>query len=104
METEINEVKEPSTKINDKLSIDEVIERFAEVQKISIEEAKELISADTEEEVMKKITDFTLNKIHFIDISFIVLCFRQSQDCVRTSGQQDHSDFDDLENLYFSFF
>lgn len=64
MKTEINEVKEPSTKINDKLSIDEVIERFAEVQQISVEEAKQLIGADTEEEVMKKITDFTLNKIH----------------------------------------
>ena len=48
----------------EKLSVDELIERFAQVQKITFTEAKELISADTEEEVMKKITDFTLNKIH----------------------------------------
>ena len=61
--SEINEVKEPSTKINDKLSINEVIERFAEVQKISIEEAKQLIGAETEEEVLKNISNYTLEKI-----------------------------------------
>ena len=64
METEINGVKGSTTEINEKLSVDELIERFAQVQKITKEEAKELIGADTEEEVMKKITDFTLNKIH----------------------------------------
>ena len=48
----------------EKLSVDELIERFAQVQKVTIEEAKELVGADTEEEVMKKITDFTVNKIH----------------------------------------
>lgn len=62
--SEINEVKEPSTEINEKLSIDEIIERFAQIQKISKEEAQELIGADTEEEVLKKINDFTLEKIH----------------------------------------
>lgn len=53
-----------STEVNEKLTVDELIERFAEVQNISIEEARELIGADNEYEVMKKITDYTVNKIN----------------------------------------
>lgn len=64
METEINGDKEPTTEINEKPSIDELIERFAQVQDITKEEAQELVGADTTEEIMKKITEFTLDKIH----------------------------------------
>lgn len=61
--SEINEVIEPSTEVNEKLSIDEIIERFAQIQNISKEEAKNLIGADTEFEVLKKINDYTIEKI-----------------------------------------
>lgn len=60
----INLNTEPTTEINEKPSIDELIERFAQVQDITKEEAQELVGADTTEEIMKKITDFTLDKIH----------------------------------------
>lgn len=60
----INLNTEPTTEINEKPSIDELIERFAQVQGITKEEAQELVGAVTYEECIKKITDFTLDKIH----------------------------------------
>ena len=41
----------------------ELIERFAKIQNISIEEANDKIGAETAEEVLKNLQDFTLNKI-----------------------------------------
>ena len=60
METEINEVKEPTTE----LTKEELIERYAKIQQISIEEAEEQIGAPTEEEILKKIQDKTIEKIN----------------------------------------
>ena len=62
--SEINEVKEPTEEVNEKLTVDELIERYAKIQQISIEEAKEQIGADTPEEVLKKIQDKTIEKIN----------------------------------------
>ena len=62
--SEINEVKEPTEKVNEKLSVDELIERYAKIQNISIEQAKEDVGAPTEEEVLKKIQDKTIEKIN----------------------------------------
>ena len=42
----------------------DLIKRFAEIQKMDYAEAEKLIGADTEEEIMKKITDFTVQKIN----------------------------------------
>lgn len=53
-----------SSEINEKPTVDELIERFAEVQNISVEEARELVGADNENEVIQKITDYTVNKIN----------------------------------------
>lgn len=64
METEINEVKEPTTEINEKLTKEELIERYAKIQQISIEEAKEQVGAPTEEEILKKIEQKTIEKIN----------------------------------------
>ena len=50
--------------MSEKLTVEELIKRFAEIQKISIEEAKEQIGADTMEETLKNIEDFTINKIN----------------------------------------
>jgi len=61
--TEINEVKEPTTEINEKPTREYLIERYAEVQKISKEQAEEEIGAPTEEEILKKIEEKTLEKI-----------------------------------------
>ena len=41
----------------------ELIERFAKIQNISIEEANDKSGAETAEEVFKNLQDFTLNKI-----------------------------------------
>ena len=62
--SEINEVKEPTEEINEKLTVDELIERYAKIQNISIEQAKEEIGAPTEEEILKKIQDKTIEKIN----------------------------------------
>ena len=62
--SEINEVKEPTEEVNEKLSVDELIERYAKIQNISVEQAKEEIGAPTEEEVLKKIQDKTIEKIN----------------------------------------
>jgi hypothetical protein len=61
---EINEVKEPTTEINEKLTKEELIKRYAKIQQISIEEAEEQIGAPTEEEILKKIQDKTIEKIN----------------------------------------
>lgn len=62
--SEINEIKEPTEEVNEKLSVDELIERYAKIQNISIEQAKEEIGAPTEEEILKKIQDKTIEKIN----------------------------------------
>ena len=62
--SEINEIKEPTEEVNEKLSVDELIERYAKIQNISVEQAKEEIDAPTEEEVLKKIQDKTIEKIN----------------------------------------
>ena len=64
METEVNEVKEPTTEINEKLTKEELIERYAKIQQISIEEAEEQVGAPTEEEILKKIEQKTIEKIN----------------------------------------
>ena len=62
--SEINEVKEPTEKVNEKLTVDELIERYAKIQNISIEQAKEEIGAPTEEKILKRIQDKTIEKIN----------------------------------------
>lgn len=57
---EINEVKEPTAETPTK---EELIKRYAEVQKITVEEASEQIDAETVEEMLKKIENKTLEKI-----------------------------------------
>lgn len=47
-----------------KLSKEELIERFAAIQQISKEEAEEQVGAPTEEEILKKISDKTIEKIN----------------------------------------
>lgn len=49
---------------HENLTVEELIERFAQVQNISKEEAKEQIGADTPEKVLKKIQDKTIEKIN----------------------------------------
>ena len=46
------------------MEIKELIQRFAEIQGISIEEATEQIGADTEEEVLHNIEQKTIEKIN----------------------------------------
>ena len=58
--SEINEVKEPITETPTK---EELIQRYAQIQNISITEAIEQIDAPTVDEVLKKIEDKTLEKI-----------------------------------------
>lgn len=62
--SEINEVKEPTTEITETPTKEELIERYATIQKISIEEAKEQIDADSIEDVLKNIEKKTIEKIN----------------------------------------
>ena len=41
-----------------------LIKRFAEIQGITYAEAEALVGAETDDEIMKKITDFTVTKIN----------------------------------------
>lgn len=50
--------------MDEHLSVQELVERFAQVQNISKEEAQEQVGADTPEEVLKKIQDKTIEKIN----------------------------------------
>jgi len=50
--------------VKEELTSEELIKRYAEIQKISLEEAKEQVGADTPEEVLKKIQDKTIEKIN----------------------------------------
>lgn len=52
-----------SEQINDKLSLVEIIQKFADVNGLSIEEAERLIGTTTEEETLKKIEEYTLQRI-----------------------------------------
>ena len=47
-----------------KLTKKELIERYAKIQQISIEEAEEQVGAPTEEEILKKIEQKTIDKIN----------------------------------------
>ena len=49
--------------INDKPTKQDLIERFAAIQNITAEQATELVGGESEEEVMKKIQDYTIQKI-----------------------------------------
>lgn len=55
---------EQDTEINEKPTIEEIIKRYAEIHQISIEQAKEEVGAPTEEEILKKIQDKTIEKIN----------------------------------------
>lgn len=61
--SEINEVKEPTTEVNEKLSAPELIERYAKLYDISIEQAKQEIDAPTEEEILENINKRTIEYI-----------------------------------------
>lgn len=56
------------TMVEEHLSVDELIERFAQVQNISKDEARAQIGAETPEETLKKIQDFTIAKINSTQI------------------------------------
>lgn len=59
--SEVNEVKEPTTEINQK---PDLIGRFAEVNGMSREEAESLVKADTDAEILENIKKFTVEKIN----------------------------------------
>ena len=60
---EINDNKEPTSEVNEKLSRDEIVQRYAEIQNISIEQAEQDVGAPTDYEVLKNIEEKTIEKI-----------------------------------------
>ena len=60
---EINEIKEPTTEVNEIPTKEWLIKRYAEVMKISLEESEQQIGAPTEEEILKNIQQKTLEHI-----------------------------------------
>ena len=53
-----------SDNINDKLTSEQLIQKFASINNISEIEAKNLIGAETEEEILKNIEHYTLSRIN----------------------------------------
>ena len=65
METGLRaEISPVDEAVDVKLTRQELIERFAEIQQISVEEAEQQVGAPTEEEILKKIQDKTIEKIN----------------------------------------
>lgn len=65
METGLRAEMSPVDEAADiKLTRQELIERFAEIQQISVEEAEQQVGAPTAEEILKKISDKTIEKIN----------------------------------------
>ena len=60
---EINEVKDPTVEVNEKPTKKDLLERYAKIQKISLEQAEQDIGADTVEEILKNIEQKTLERI-----------------------------------------
>ncbi len=56
-------MNEIATEINQKPSREELIQRYAEIHQMSIEEAETEVGAPTEYEILKKIEEKTLEKI-----------------------------------------
>ena len=56
--------EEVQEEIKKELTVEELIQRYSEIQQISIEEAKKQVGAETPEEVLKKIQDKTIEKIN----------------------------------------
>ena len=50
--------------INELPERNDLIQRFSEIQGITYEEAEQEIGAESDEEIMRKITDFTIKKIN----------------------------------------
>lgn len=50
--------------MSEEMTREQLIKRFAEIQKITFEEAEKLIGGETSEEVLDKIRDFTVAKIN----------------------------------------
>ena len=61
--SEVNEIKEPTTEVNEKPTKEDLLERYAKIQNISIEQAEQDIGAETVEEILKNIEQKTLEKI-----------------------------------------
>ena len=59
----INKVEEPTTEITETPTKEELIKRYADIQKITLEEANEQVGAESVDEVLKKIEAKTLEKI-----------------------------------------
>ena len=59
--SEINEINEKPTK-------SELIERYAQIHNISVEEAETQVGAPTEEEILKNIEEKTLEKIRSLQV------------------------------------
>ena len=60
---EINDNKEPTSEVNEKLSRDELVQRYAEIQNITVEQAEQEVGAPTDYEVLKNIEEKTIEKI-----------------------------------------
>ena len=57
-------MEETNVELEQNLTVDELISRYAEIQQISIDDAKEQIGAETPEEILKNIQDKTIEKIN----------------------------------------
>ena len=63
MELIMDELEEQNSEINEKPSRDELVQRYAKIQNITIEQAEQEVGAPTDYEVLKNIEEKTLEKI-----------------------------------------
>ena len=59
----MNELKEPTTEINEKPTREELIQRYAEINGVSIEDAEKEVGAESLDEMLKNIEEKTLQRI-----------------------------------------
>ena len=80
---------------NKDLTPQELIKRFANIQGISEEEATGLVGAETTEEILNKITEFTTKKIK---ANTVPLNRAQRRALAKKVGKKNRQDIDTIAN------
>ena len=50
--------------INEKPTRQELLKRFAEIEKVTVEEAEQMVGSETEDKILDNIAQYTINKIN----------------------------------------
>ena len=78
------------------MSSNELIERFAEVNKLTIEQATELIGGETSEEILNNITRYTISNIR--SKNSMKMNRKQRRALLKKMGKEKYSTMNDISD------